>query len=86
MLASARVGLAGHRGRIVRLLQERRIHVVGVDMHHAEARRLRARHLEAADRHVGAALDVLLQHDLVVHLVDVVAGEHDDVFRAYAAR
>ena len=52
-----------------------------VDMHHAEAGRLHARHFEAADGHVGARVDVLLQHQLVVHLVDVVAGEDDHVAR-----
>ena len=40
----------------------------------------RARHLEAADGDVGACVDVLLEHQLVVHLVDVVAGQDDDVF------
>ena len=49
-----------------------------VDMHDAEAGRLHARHLEAADGHVGAGVDMLLEHQLVVHLVDVVAGEDDD--------
>ena len=48
-----------------------------VDMHHAEAGGLHARHLEAADRDVGAGVDMLLQHQLVVHLVDVVAGQDD---------
>ena len=57
-----------------------------VDVHDAEAARLRARHLDAADRHVRALLDVLLQHRLVVHLVDVVAGEHDDVLRVRSSR
>ena len=55
---------------------------LGVDVHHAEAGRLHARHLEAADGDVGAGVDVLPQHQLVVHLVDVVAGEDDHVFRA----
>jgi hypothetical protein len=54
-------------------------------MHDAEAGRLHARHFDAADGHVGARLDVLLKHQLVVHLVDVVAGENDDVLRAVAA-
>ena len=49
-------------------------------MHHAEARGLHARHLEAADGHVGAGIDVLLQHQAVVHLVDMVAGQDDHVF------
>ena len=39
-----------------------------------------ARHFEAADRDVGAGVDVLAQHQLVVHLVDVVAGQDDHVF------
>lgn len=51
-------------------------------MHDAEAAGFRPRHLEAADRDVGAAFDMLLQHDLVIHLVDVVAGEHQDVLGA----
>ena len=36
------------------------------------------------DGHVGAVVDVLDEHPLVVHLVDVVAGEHDDVLRRVA--
>ena len=55
-----------------------------VDMHDAEAGRLHARHLEAADGHVGAGVDVLLEHQLVVHLVDVVAGEDDHELGAVA--
>ena len=35
--------------------------------------------------HVGAGVDVLLQHQFVVHLVDVVAGEDEDVLRLLAA-
>ena len=76
--------VAGNAGRIGRLLEEGDDAVVVVDMHHAEAPRLLARHLEAADGDVGAALDVLLQHQLVVHPVDVVAGEDDDVARRVA--
>ena len=37
------------------------------------------RHLDAGDGDVGAVVDVLHQHALVVHLVDVVAGEDDEV-------
>ncbi len=43
-----------------------------------------ARHLDAAHRHVGLTFVVQLQHRLVVHLVDVVAAENDDVVRAVA--
>ena len=78
------VGPARHRGRVGRLLQERPDVVVVVDMHDAEAGRLAAWHLEAADRDVRPLLDVLAQHQLVVHLVDVVAGEQHDEARVVA--
>ena len=71
------VGLAGDAGRVGGLLDEGGDHVLLVDVHDAEADGLHARHLEAADGDVGALVDVLLQHQLVVHLVDVVAGEDD---------
>ena len=71
------VGLAGDAGRVGGLLDEGGDHVLLVDVHHAEAGGLHARHLEAADGDVGVLVDVLLQHQLVVHLVDVVAGEDD---------
>jgi DNA-binding cell septation regulator SpoVG len=35
--------------------------------------------------HVGAGVDVLAQHELVVHLVDVVAGQDDMYSRAVAS-
>ena len=79
------VRLVGHAGRILRLFEEGDDAVLVVDVHDAEAGRLHARHLEAADGDVGARIDVLLEHHLVVHLVDVVAGEHDDVVGAVAA-
>ena len=75
-------GLPGMRRRILRLLDEGDDAVLVVDMHDAEAGRLHARHFEAADGDVGARVDVLLEHHLVVHLVDVVAGEDDHVFGA----
>jgi hypothetical protein len=59
--------------------------LVVVDVHHAEAGRLLARHLDARDRRVGAAQHVAPQHLAVVHLVDVVAGHDQDVFRVVAA-
>ena len=77
MLASAMLGVARDARRVLGLLQERDDPVLLVDMHHAEARGLHARHLEAADGHVGAGIDVLLQHQAVVHLVDMVAGQDD---------
>ncbi len=42
-------------------------------------RRLGGGHLDAGDRDVGAGVHVLDEHALVVHLVDVVARENDEV-------
>ena len=75
------VGLAGDAGRVGRLLDEGGDPVLVVDVHDAEADGLHPRHLEAADGDVGALVDVLLEHQLVVHLVDVVAGEDDHELR-----
>ncbi len=58
--------------------------LLGVDVHHAEAFRLLERGLETPDRHVRARVDVLLQHLLVVHLVDVVTRQHHHEVRAVA--
>ena len=44
--------------------------------------RLLDRHLDGGERHRRAALLVEAQHLRVVHLVDVIAGQHDDVVRA----
>ena len=74
------VRLVGDAGRIGRLLDESDVVVLGVDMHDTETGRLHARHFEAADGDVGAGIDVLAQHHLVVHLVDVIAGEDHHVF------
>ena len=78
--------LARHGRRILRLFDERADVVVVVDMHDAEGGGFAHRDLEASHRHVGVLLDVLHQHRLVVHLVDVIAGQDDDVFRRVALR
>ena len=78
------VGLVRHAGRVFWLLQKRHDAVGAVDRHNAETGRFLARHLDAADRHIGLTFVVHLQHRLVVHLVDVVAGENDDVVRTVA--
>ncbi len=72
-------GLVRHARWLGRLLEEGDNPVLGVDMHDAKAGRLHPRHLDAADGHVRAGVDVLLQHQLVVHLVNVVAGQNDHV-------
>ena len=56
-----------------------------VDGHHAERGRLLARHFDDADRDVRALLDVLGEHRAVVHLVDVIAGQHQHVLADGAA-
>ena len=86
MLAERDVRLARHVRRVLGLFEERKDAVLGVDVHDAEARGLLERGLEAADRHVRARVDVLLQHLLVVHLVDVVAGEQHHELRDRSSR
>ena len=78
--------IAGNARRIGGLFDEGDDLVLFVDMHDAEADRFHARHFQAADGDVGAGIDMLLQHQFVVHLVDVVAGEDDHVFRTPWAR
>ena len=50
----------------------------------AEARAVGDRHLDRRERHRRAALLVEPQHARVVHLVDVIARQHDQVPRALA--
>ena len=70
---------------LLRLLRELGDAVVGVDAHDAERRRLLARHFDDADGDVGALLDVRGEHRAVVHLVDVIAGQHQHVPRMVQA-
>jgi hypothetical protein len=53
-------------------------------MHHAEGAGLHPRHGQAADGDIGAGVDMLAQHHLVIHLVDVVARQDDRIFDAVA--
>ncbi len=78
-------GLSGMPGGSLGFSEEGNDAVLFVDMHDAEAGGLHARHLEAADGDIGAGVGVLLEHQLVVHLVDVIAGQHDDVLGRVAA-
>ena len=83
-------GPVGHARRIRGLLQEGDQPVLSAVhgcMHDAEAARLGMRGtLQAADGDVGARLHMLLQHGLVIHLIDVVAGQEDDVLRRVGSR
>jgi hypothetical protein len=78
MLASVQPGRSGISGGTW-FLDERHDTVARVDMHDAQPGRVGSRHFDAGDRDVGAIVDVLDEHALVVHLVDVIAGDDDQV-------
>jgi hypothetical protein len=54
--------------------------------HHAELPGFGERHVDAGDGHVGLVLGVEGQHAAVIHLVDVVAGDDQNVLRVVAAK
>ena len=76
--------IAGNRLRMRRFFFEADDAAVGIDLDDAElARRGMYADRQGADGQIGAAFDVALDQFGVVHLVDVVAGENDDVFRPF---
>ena len=75
-----RVGFTRHGRRIGRLLQKADDLITGIHMHHAQRCRLQPGHLDTADRYIRAGCGMLLKHDFVVHLVDVIARQDDHVF------
>ena len=79
------VGFARHRRRTARFFLEIDNPHRFVDRHHPEIRGLLKRHLDAGDGAVGTFGDMVGQHVRVIHLVDVVAGQDDKVFRAGGA-
>ena len=52
---------------------------VVVDSHHTESGGLGPRDLDAAHGTFGTASDMVLQHQRVVHFVDMIARQHHDV-------
>src|SRR5690606_23249759 len=50
--------------------------------HYAERARLLDRHFNTTDRDICISRDVSLKHRGVVHLVDMIAGEHENTSRA----
>ena len=48
-------------------------------MHDAKAGGFHAGHFQTPDGHVGAGVHMLAEHDFVVHLVDMVARQDDDI-------
>ena len=55
--------------------------VVRVRIHDAEAARFFPRHRAHSNRRIRAFADVVLQHGVVVHLINMVAGKNQDVIR-----
>ena len=55
--------------------------VVFVRVENAEARRFLPRHFAHGDGQIRAVFDVIAQHRVVIHLIDMVAGEHQHVLR-----
>ena len=76
------VGLAGDGRWILRLLDEVGDEAVRIDRHHAECGGVLARHVDAGDGDFATVLDMIGEREGVVHLVDVVTGQDDDVLAA----
>ena len=75
------IDVAGHGPGLPRLLEEVGDAVLLVGLEDAELADLAQRHRDGAHREVGVPLQVEADHLPVVHLVDVVAGEDQDVPR-----
>src|SRR5271166_6275 len=52
-----------------------------IGIHDPETRSLGTWNLDAANRNLGVLLQMLLEHQLVIHFVDVIARQHQEVFR-----
>ncbi len=85
MLASARSGLSGIPGGSAGFSRNRDDAVGRVHMHDAKSGRFFPRNRRATDRHIRSLRDVLAQHQLVIHFVDVVARQNDEIFGRIAA-
>mmetsp|Transcript_28475 Transcript_28475/g.53348 ORF Transcript_28475/g.53348 Transcript_28475/m.53348 type:complete len:417 (-) Transcript_28475:13-1263(-) len=79
------VGMTGHGGGIGGLFHEIEDLVGFIHFHHAKGAGLHPGDLDTADGHIRAAFDVLFDHQGIVLLVNMVARQNDDVFRAIAA-
>ena len=78
--AQRNIRLARHGRRIGRLFNELGNFPVVVDAHDTEAGGFLLRYFDAGHRAFRAAVHVIGQHGGVVHLVDVVTRQDDDVF------
>ncbi len=75
--AEAGAGVPGSGGGGFGLLLEAGDAALLVDLEHAETARLGQGHLDGGEGEAGRAGDVHVEHLAVVHLVDVVARQHD---------
>ena len=73
--------IARHRRRLWRLFHKLEDAALTVDGHHAERRSFGARDFDAAHGALGPAVDVVLEHDGVVHFVDMVPGQDHYILR-----
>ena len=71
---------AGHGGRVLGFFHKVGDAAFGVHRHHAKRRGFFARHFNAAHGAARARSHMVLQHERVVHFVDMVAGQHHHVF------
>ena len=78
MLASTVSGPARPHWGLLRLFQKSDDLVALVDVNDPEVPSILMRYLEAGDGHIRARLHMLLQHWLVVHLINMVPRQQHD--------
>ena len=66
---------------MLRLLLKLRDAVVVICDHDTETAGLLNRNLHGRDRHIRIVRLVVLQHHLIVHLVNMISGQNQDIFR-----
>ncbi len=76
--------LARHRRRVLRLLEESGDALGVIHCDDAESLAVLDRHFNCGQRDFRAGVLMEADHLLIIHLVDVVAPEHDDVLRVLA--
>ena len=77
----AAVGVARNAERVLRLFIEATDPALFIDPHHAEMPAFGNRHGYASKRAIGVRPAVFLEEQRIVHLVDVIAGEDEDIRR-----
>src|SRR5262249_49649437 len=71
--------IIGQRSRLARLFLKATNPVFDIDLHDPEAGALTSWHGDAADGQVGAMIDVTADHVAIVHLVNVIPRQDQDV-------